>query len=193
MRHGFVLALALACATSAGAQQPDAGWPCEAEPKQSLALSDSWPEGARAKVGDWAADAAVVGLATQVARRSLDQAEAVARVRAFAARQPGLADRAKLATAIVDAIDTERRAIIAGVRRFNTRQAQIAKRVEAGYTALDAPKLTPERKAALEDQAEWDQRIFEDRQRMLPIVCRQPAALETRLSALIGALKDPAK
>ena len=61
--------------------------------------------------------------------------------------------------------------------------------------ALGAPKGAPVEasKAALEEQAEWDTRIFEDRQKMLPVICRQPAVLEARLGALISALKSTPK
>ncbi|HEU0067590.1 MAG TPA: hypothetical protein VFQ57_10165 [Sphingomonas sp.] len=180
-------------AKAASAPAADAGWPCEVEPKAVLAAGDYWPA-VKGKAGaGWASDAAIVSLAGATARRSLPEDEATAQIRQFAAAHPDMADRAKLAVALTDTIDGERRTIIEGIRRFNVRQAQLAKRMEEGYGALDGPAAagTPERRAALEEQAGWDQRIFEDRQRMLPIVCRQPAALETRLAALIGAIKEP--
>lgn len=199
VRRVALVGAALVAAANAAAQPraaatSDAGWPCETEPTPSLAPARYWAEADRADARAWRDDAALAALVAEVAPRSVSQEAAVARLRQ-AARSYAPAQRAKIAAGLIETIDAERATIIAGIRRFNTRQAAIARRIEASYAELDTP-ATPsaaEKRAITEDQAQWDVRIFEDRQRMLPIICRQPGALETRLTALIGALRADAR
>jgi hypothetical protein len=68
--------------------------------------------------------------------------------------------------------------------------------MEDGWKALgelDAnttdPKLM-EQRVALQQQVDWDSRIFDDRQRLLPAVCEQPRVLEQRLFALSRAIQE---
>ncbi|HEX8445543.1 MAG TPA: hypothetical protein VF649_02915 [Sphingomonas sp.] len=197
LRAALAVAVAMigaGAASAAPAPPAAAGWPCETDPKPALALGDYWPDAARMKASANRVDPALDTLVAEVAPRRLDQAEAVDRLRAFVARSGSVAERVQLATALLDTIDGERKVILDGIRRFNSRQDQLAKRIEQGYAALDAPDAaqTGEARQALEDQARWDQRIFEDRQRMLPIICRQPAILEARVAALIAAVRPGA-
>ncbi|HEX8484927.1 hypothetical protein [Sphingomonas sp.] len=190
IRRRVVLALLSLGAVAATAPTEDAGWPCDADAKPLSAPAAYWPGAERTDAAGWSTDAPVASLARDVTRRSIEEADAVVQVRRFAQARPAAGDRAKLAAAMIGTIDGERQSIIDGIRRFNVRQGQLAKRIEEGYAALDVPAITAERRVAVEEQAKWDQRIFEDRQRMLPIVCRQPGALEQRLTALLAALKS---
>ena len=191
---GFVAAgfLLIAGAASAQSTAPaDAGWPCDVEPKAKLELSDYW-KGPVAD-GGWRSNPEVASLVSEVAPRRVDQEEAVARLAALSTRSAAF--RGQLALGLTETIDGERHAIILGIRRFNARQALLASRIEKSYAQLDASKSAPgdAAAAAVEEQAEWDTRVFEDRQKLLPVVCRQPAVLEARLGALIGALQSPPK
>jgi len=47
-----------------------------------------------------------------------------------------------------------------------------------------------EQRLALQQQVDWDARIFDDRQRLLPAVCEQPRVLEQRLFALSRAIQE---
>ena len=47
-----------------------------------------------------------------------------------------------------------------------------------------------ERRADLEAQMTWRARIFDDREKLLPLVCEQPVVIERRLFALSRALSE---
>jgi hypothetical protein len=47
-----------------------------------------------------------------------------------------------------------------------------------------------EQRVALQQQIDWDSRIFDDRQRLLPVVCEQPRVLEQRVFALSRAIEE---
>lgn len=197
----LVAAALLRSASPASAQAVGPpGWPCDSSPKPVLIATDIWPLAATADARAWASDPAVIRLVNDTAPRRVPVAEAGAQLYRFVEHSPQpAAMRARLAAGLIEVIDTERRAILAGITRFNGRQDQLARRIEQGYAAADAtagdataspPTAEPQR--AAEEQVRWDTRIFEERQRMLPLVCRQPAALEARLGALIAALRAPA-
>ncbi|QXQ05948.1 hypothetical protein KX816_17355 [Sphingosinicellaceae bacterium] len=187
-------------------------WPCETEPASTLTAADIWAPAGTPSARNWRSDATLARLVADVAPRSVPVPEAGLQLQQFAARQPNPdVARARLAAGLIETIDAERRIIINGIRRFNGRQDQLARRIEQGYVDLDSPaakaaldnpaakaaldnsaaKAAAERRAAADEQVQWDTRIMEDRQRMLPLVCRQPGALETRLNALISALRAP--
>lgn len=195
----LLVAAALIAGTAAAVTKPaatlGAGWPCETEPKPTLAAADYWSAASTADARDWRSDPAVARLVTDLAPRSVPVEDAGAQLRQFIARSTSPdVTRARLAAGLVETIDAERRIIINGIRRFNGRQDQLGRRIEAGYVASDAAraKSAAEQKAAAEEQVQWDTRIFEDRQRMLPLICRQPAALESRIAALVAAIRAPA-
>ena len=151
-------------------------WPCAGAAPVPIAL----PAGAP----DWRGDPAVAALVAEGAPRRMTEADAVARIRSAGV------DRARLVAGLTDVIGREQRSILAGIRRFNTRQALLARRIEAGYAAADAAPVTAATlQSAAEDTATWDVRIFEDRQRMLPIICRLPGTLDVRLKALTAAAR----
>ena len=182
---------------------PAAAWPCEGQPKDSLAASEIWPAAAGADARAWRSDPAIARLVADVAPRSVDVADAGAQLYRFAERAAApAAVRARLAAGLIETIDDERRTIIAGIRRFNGRQDQLARRIEGGYAVADkeaaggadtaADRAATDAAVSTDEQIRWDTRIFEDRQRMLPLICRQPAVLEARLASLVAALRAPA-
>lgn len=182
-------------ASAATRAAPAANWPCDTEPKDTLSGVDIWPAAASPDARAWRSDPAIARLVTDVAPRSVAVLDAGAQLYRFAERsaRPD-AVRARLAAGLIEVIDTERRTIMAGIRRFNGRQDHLARRIEGGYAAVDAAagKTATDAQVAADEQVRWDTRIFEDRQRMLPLICRQPGALETRLAALVAALRAPA-
>ena len=191
--QGLVAVLMFGAAPAAEAM-PAESWPCESEPKTSLAAADFWVSAGTAAARGWRADAMLAQLVADVSPRSVDVVDAGMRLYQFT-EGPAAPEllRARLAAGLIETIDGERRSIIAGIRRFNLRQEQLARRIEQGYAALNAPggDAAGQQRDAIDEQVKWDTRIFEDRQRMLPVICRQPAALETRMATLVAALRAP--
>jgi len=83
-----------------------------------------------------------------------------------------------------------------GIKRFYRRQDALAHRIEEGWKALGEvdpnatdPKIV-EQRITMQQQVDWDSRIFDDRQRLLPVVCEQPRVLEQRVFALSRAIHE---
>ena len=95
-----------------------------------------------------------------------------------------------------DTLSAERNQIVRGIKRFYRRQEAIAHRMEEGWKMLGEidpnstdPKLV-EQRTAIQQQIDWDSRVFDDRQRLLPVVCEQPRVIEQRVFALSRAIQE---
>lgn len=180
-------------------EAPASNWPCEQALRPEISLGSVWSGPDIAAVEEtWRDVPAVVTLVSQIAPRRMPQADAVATVHRFAAGYQ--ADRSLVLTQVFaglfDTMDKERRDIIRGIGRFNERQASLSKRIEEGWHTLDTldPSSTDpavaEQRFALQQAIDWDSRVFDDRQKLLPEICQQPVVVEQRLFALSRAIQE---
>lgn len=191
--------------TTGGTEQPapaagTAEWPCEAPLRGELSVGAMWqgPDPAAA-ADEWRKTPTVVALVNEIAPRRVPQDEALASVRRFAAGYQG-EERAKILTqvfaGVFETLSSERSQIVRGIKRFYRRQDALAKRMEEGWKALGEidPNTTDpalaEQRAALQQMIDWDSRVFDDRQRLLPVVCEQPRVIEQRVFALSRAIQE---
>nr|WP_298683486.1 hypothetical protein [uncultured Dongia sp.] len=184
-------------ATPAGT--PDTDWPCEQALRPEISLGAIWsgPDITSAEE-TWDDTPAVATLVAQIAPRRTPQEEAVATVHRFAAGYTS--DRSAIMTQVFaglfDTLNHERSDIIRGIRRFNERQDSLSKRIEEGWRTLDSldqnstDATIVERRFALQQTIDWDSRVFDDRQKLLSEVCRQPIVIEQRLFALSRAIQE---
>ncbi|HWA47811.1 MAG TPA: hypothetical protein VG742_06020 [Dongiaceae bacterium] len=175
-------------------------WPCEQPLRRELSVGAVW-SGPDPQNGQdsWRQSPAIAALVSQIAPRHTAQEEAIASIRRFAAGYEGTA-RAEALTALFgglfETLNAERNDIVRGIKRFNRRQDALARRIEEGWKELgelDANTTdlkVAEQRVALQQQVDWDARIFDDRQRLLPAVCEQPRVLEQRLFALSRAIQE---
>jgi hypothetical protein len=59
--------------------------------------------------------------------------------------------------------------------------------------ALDPSSADPkviEQRVTLQQTIDWDSRVFDDRERLLPVICQQPSVIEQRLFALSRAIQE---
>ncbi len=203
-----VAALAQSSETPGGtgeAEQPaapraNAEWPCEQPLRGEMSIGAMWqgPDPAAIQ-DDWHNTPAVVALVNEIAPRRVPQEDALANVRRFAAGYQG-EERAKILTqvfvGVFDTLSAERSQIVRGIKRFYRRQDALAKRMEEGWKTLGEidPNTTDpalaEQRAAIQQQIDWDSRVFDDRQRLLPVVCEQPRVIEQRVFALSRAIQE---
>jgi len=174
-------------------------WPCEQVERPEISIGSVWqgpdPEAASET---WRKDEAVTTLIEQVAPRRMPQDQAVAAVHRFSAGYSQ--DRATVLTAVFaglfDTLSDERRQIIRGIKQFNNRQDSLSQRIQEGWKALDAldpnsadPKIIDQR-IGLQQTIDWDSRVFDDREHLLPVICQQPSVIEQRLYALSRAIQE---
>jgi hypothetical protein len=191
-------AFALCLAAGAAAAQ-DKDWPCEQVLQPQLSVGSMWsgPDPTAARE-NWENDEAVKTLVLRVAPRRVPLDEAKEEIRRFALGING--DRQKLLTEVFaglfDTINMERSSIIRGIKRYRVRQAALAKVIEDKTSALDdidpasEDPVVAQKRLDMQNELNWDTRIFDDRQRLLPAVCGQPVLLEQRLYQLSHAVLD---
>ena len=205
--------LAVAQENAPGATTPDAtssaapasgtstksDWPCEQVQRPEISIGSVWqgPDTTSAEE-NWRDDQAVVALVEQVAPRRLPQDQAIAAVHRFSAGTKQ--DRAATLTAVFaglfETMSDERSEIIRGIKHFNRRQDSLSQRIQEGWKQMDAldpastdPKIA-EQRMGLQQTIDWDSRVFDDRERLLPQICQQPSIIEQRLFALARAIQE---
>ncbi len=109
-------------------------------------------------------------------------------------------DRAPVLTAVFaglfETMSDERGQIIRGIKHFNNRQDSLSARIQEGWKQMDTldPSSTDqkviEQRVALQQTIDWDSRVFDDRERLLPAICQQPSIIEQRLFALSRAIQE---
>jgi hypothetical protein len=180
------------------AAKPGDDWPCMQRLQPELSIGAMWSGPDPAEAADnWRKDTAVEAVVEQVAPRRVPQQEAVDALHRFAAGydKDRPAVMTKVFAGLFETLNDERGAIIRGIRHFNERQQKLADRIQAGMRTLDGldPASTDvkiaEQRQAVQDQVSWDSRIFDDREKLLPLVCDQPVVLERRLFALSRAIQ----
>jgi hypothetical protein len=189
-----VLTLGLSAAAAAATGED---WPCDQVLQPQLSVGAMW-EGPdpTAALASWDKDGTVRAMVERVAPRRVPLDEAKAEIHRFALGITG--DRKKTLTevfaGIFDTINHDRSSIIHGIKRYHGRQAALAKDIEDKTAVLDgldpasSDQAVQGKRQDLQNQLNWETRIFDDRQRLLPAVCEQPVLLEQRLYQLSHAI-----
>lgn len=175
--------------------KPDDAWPCEQVLQPALSAAAIWagpdPEVA---MQSWQAMPDVAALTSGIAPRWVELDAAQARIKTFAQGLEPSEKAAKLTAlfaGLFQHIDGERSAIILGVGNYHRRQQALAQRIADNWAALDAtPKPDAETAQTIRRQLDWDARVFDERQRLLPQMCEQPGLLERRLFALARTITN---
>jgi len=194
-----LLAPLLLSLTAGTAPAANEDWPCDQVLQPQLSIGAMWsgPDPTPA-AASWNKDEAVRALVGRVAPRRVPLDEAKAEIHRFAvaitaAKQKTLTE---VFAGLFETINTERGAIIRGIKRYHARQAALAKDIEDKTGTLDgldpasADQAVQQKRAEMQNALNWETRIFDDRQRLLPAVCQQPVLLEQRLYQLSHAVQD---
>jgi hypothetical protein len=174
-------------------------WPCEQTERPEISIGSVWqgpdPESASET---WRKDQSVAALVEEIAPRRMPQDQAIEAVHRFSAGYQQ--DRATVLTAVFaglfETMSDERSQIIRGIKHFNNRQDSLSQRIQEGWKQMDAldPSSTDqkviEQRVALQQTIDWDSRVFDDRERLLPVICQQPSVIEQRLFALSRAIQE---
>lgn len=184
---------------SQGGQPAPAEWPCEQPLRAQMSIGAMWQGPALDEESDWRTIPGVAALVDRIAPRSVPEEEAIENIHRFAAGYDR-AERTKVLgnvfLGLFETLSAERNDIVRGIKRFYRRQDALARRIEEGWKKLGEidPNATDpdtmEQRLTLQQQVDWDSRIFDDRQRLLPQVCEQPRVLEQRVFALSRAIQE---
>ncbi len=192
MKHVIAIALLVMAAPAWAATGIDPDWPCIQRKQPHLSLGQVWtgpqPDD---RVTDLAREPRIEALAARLEQRRLPLEEAEAAIADFAAGADD-AQLTALMVAVMDKIEPDRSALMAGIARYGHSQVDLARRIEDRRAAMarleqaDPPDF--DAIDAAEQALDWDQRIFTERQQSLTYVCETPVILEQRAFALGRAI-----
>ena len=172
----------------------DPTWPCVQRKVENLSLGIMWPHLVPETPEPATLSASAQRFAdTVVLRRvSLDQVDEITAT--FAQEQPDLTtdEYTLIFQEIFENINRDRQRLIAGIGRYSLSQIDLAARIDAARVEMDGEmaKDDPDfdRVDELEEQLDWDQRIYRDRAQSLLYVCETPVILEKRVYAIAQTL-----
>ncbi|WP_372837374.1 hypothetical protein [Puniceibacterium confluentis] len=202
MKHRKSWAMALVSLSLAApvpaADYADPTWPCVQRKVEGLSLGLMWP-GEIASIKMTPELSRVVDdLAARLALRRIDLDQAQDFVSEFAAaqgRDPVLMGHVFQKT--FDRLANRRSMIIKGIEEFSLKQIAMTERIDNARKDMDSLMAAEapdyDKVDALEEQIDWDERIYTDRQQSLTYICETPVLLEKRLYAIAQMLIDASK
>lgn len=182
-------------ATSADFSDPT--WPCVQRKVEQLSPGLMWPYPIEAEAEaelDDALQRDIRDLGETLALRRVALEDATPQVEAFAAAHAGNpAHLGQVFTTVFDRLSTRRARIIRGIGEFSLGQIALAEKIDATRAEMDrlmaADSPDFDKVDVLEEQLDWDQVIYSDRQRSITYLCETPVLLERRLFGIAQMLQ----
>lgn len=186
----LVLCLTQAPGLAGAADFSDPDWPCIQRKVENLSASLMWPE----PIVPMALAPAAKELVEVVSLRRVTLEEAEAHIRAFVEKSAPVDGQllGNVFLAVFDKIADTRQRLIAGIGRYSRSQIALSSRIDGGR--VEMAKLTREKNPdfdridKLEEQIDWDERIYRERAQALTYVCETPVLLEKRAYAIAQIL-----
>jgi len=182
---------------AAAADFSDPTWPCIQRKVGQLSLGLMWPYEVE-QLADQSPDALprdVADLAETLALRRVELDSLRPRIETVAAAHNGDPQvLGQVFAHVFDSLSTRRTRIIKGIEKFSLGQIALAERIDAARlemeTLLAAKEPDFDRVDKLEEQLDWDQVIYTDRQRSITYLCETPTLLERRLFSIAQMLQQ---
>ncbi|MGB3243448.1 MAG: hypothetical protein WBB25_02865 [Sulfitobacter sp.] len=192
----FASGMALTPLSAQAADFADPTWPCIQRKVENLSLGLMWPtpvnEEALGENKDLRRD--IEELSGVLSLRRIEIAELEPRVASFAERHAGDPDvLGHVFARTFNTLSKRRARIISGIGDFSLSQIALSKKIDKNRAEMDTILATAEpdydRIDALEEQIDWDQVIYTDRQRNIQYLCETPVLLERRLFSIAQMLQ----
>ena len=196
----FLLIACLAAALPAAAADfADPTWPCIQRKVENLSPGLMWalPPDAAQDAPDAKTQQDIQALADALSLRRIAIEEIQPEIDAFAARHDGNAALlGQVFTAVFDPLNKRRNQIIKGIADFSLSQIALAENIETlrATMATEISKTEPDydKIDAVEEQLDWDQVIYTDRQQSIQYLCETPVLIERRLFDIARRLQEAA-
>lgn len=185
------------------ADPADPEWPCVWRKIVTLDAATIWDGPPVKDIENWRNDDQLRKLSQYVISRRVPLEDVEKEITKYAKDLPE-AERDKQLTrlfaAVLDRSNDERKLMVRGIERFHQRQVARAKEIEKeGLTlppleeglqqdpipATEVDRLSPE-----EERYKWDVRVFQERQRNIPLACEIPQLMDERTGAVARAIRN---
>ncbi|MCI5039400.1 MAG: hypothetical protein MRY81_06935 [Donghicola eburneus] len=191
----MALALSVATNQALAADFSDPTWPCIQRKVERLSVGLMWPDPKPEITLTDSQESAVKELAAALSLQRVDMETAGQMVTAFAQIHGAERDLMQAVfTQVFDTVGKRRTRIINGIGNVSTGQIKLAERIDETRSEMDRLMNQPEpdydRVDALEEQLDWDDRIYRERQQSVTYLCESPVLLEKRLFALANLLQN---
>ena len=204
MRRFSTASLSAVVATTAlpvlAADYSDPTWPCVARKVESLSLGLMWPHPVPEadSVTDETLQSDIADLADALGLRRVELETLRPAVESFAETYSGDPDALGLVfSRVFESLNKRRSRIISGIGEFSLSQIALADKIDTARlemdTVLQASAPDFDRADVLEEQLDWDQLIYTDRQRSIQYLCETPQIIERRLFAIAQMLQQVAQ
>ncbi len=175
----------------------DPTWPCQQRKVEQLSLALMWPKplpenASSGTPTELPQDARELAGQLELRRISLEEADKL--VAAFVQDHPDVSVdlMGGIFTDVFDRLGKTRHKIITGIGRYSQKQIALSEKIDATRSAMDklmaASEPDYDKVDKLEEELDWDQRVYKDRSRSLTYVCETPVLIEKRLYALAQIL-----
>lgn len=193
-------AFCLASGATAAVDPENPDWPCVQKKVLNLSPAAIWDGPSIEDHKNWFSAEKIPALVTKLASRRVSMERATLAIDEFAASLPEAerdAQLTKLFAGLFDTVNTQRRAIIGGIEKYQRSQKSRASELEQqgvnlanlrGDIIVDDTSAVPESEE--EQKLYWAGRIFQERQSNIPIACELPALLEERLFPLTQHIRS---
>lgn len=192
---GFALLLLLSLgAAQSHAQEIDPEWPCIQRLIPEVSPAIMWPipveEG---MLSAYRSDTQIRQLAEELGDlETFTQAHQTS-IGEFAEAVPEAERENKLtmlATGIVDVSNRVRGDFISGIKRYTRQQIAISEQIESTLNELSEIEAQGEQQNAEQQQEvldtlRWHERVYDQRERSIQLLCEQPVELEQKLSEVL--------
>lgn len=183
-------------------------WPCVSRKVLSLDAATIWdgPDISAETEKKWRSDEKVRKLSQYLISRRVPLEEAEAAVKTFAKEQADDQRDARLTelfAAVLSRTNDERKLVLSGIERFHKRQVARAKEIEREGLALpgqgealptDAMPAGEIDKISNEQELyNWNVRVFQERQKNIPIACEIPQLMDERAGAIARSIRGEMK
>jgi hypothetical protein len=170
-------------------QNPD--WPCAQRLIQTLEPGSYWAGPPVPKNTDWRDNEDIFNLANTIVDRDLPDAEAMAKLNAYADTVPPEKRPTVypyLFGALVDQTNDERDILIKRIEQLGHRQNEMAEVITRISNEADADKASNPGHDDLAGKRDFDMRVYREAQFTMRYACEAPANMERRLGAFARAL-----
>ena len=190
----LAIGLSLPPAPGKAADFSDPTWPCIQRKVENLSVGLMWPHPVEPVDLALETRQAVDGLVSRLVLRRLPVEDLAPAVAAFAkehGHQPALLGH--VFSRAFDKLSGTRRKLISGIGEYSLKQIALAEKIDAKRASMDelmaADSPDFDQVDALEEQLDWDERIYTDRARSLTYVCESPVLIEKRLYTIAQLLQ----
>ena len=176
-------------------------WPCVQGKVETLSVTAIWdgPSVDDPEVKDWQKVPEITRLIETLASRRVPVDKAEETLKKFAESQPADVRDKRLTqvfAGLFNTVNNQRKTVITGIGRYQKSQKARSVELERQSTAIGEleQKAPADEKAAADlataqEQFQWAQRIFQERQTSIPLACELPTLIEERLYEITRTIR----